>query len=419
VLSLYYNKASWEGIFLNHKWITPEGTRDYLFEEAAARNQVAHKVQSVFQSRGFVEVQTPGVEFLDVFTGAGAGMPVEYMYKLVDAKGRLMAVRPDSTMPIARLCATRLQAESLPLRLYYRQSIFLAEPVMRGRSDQVLQMGVEYVGASGFAADLDILVTAIDTMGKLGVGRFEIGHIGIFNALMEGMQLNEAQREQVRSLIESKNYPALNDLLDRFGQNAYSDAMKQLPRLFGDEKVFAKARALFDDQVTVSELDYLEKLYQTLRKILPDADIKLDLGLVNRNDYYTGIVFRGYLEGIGREVLTGGRYDNLLESFGRTAPAVGFAVNVDAAAQYLCRHTQVEVKKPQLLIHGTEDFAVETFRLQREMIAQGVLCEVSAFETAGEALAYAKANHIPKILYVDAAGCREAAVCPAKEGNEA
>ncbi len=395
---------------MNHKLITPEGTRDYLFEEAAARNLVAKKIAEVFKGRGFVEVQTPGIEFLDVFTEAKGGMPVEYMYKLTDAKGRLMAVRPDSTMPIARLCATRLRAEPLPLKLFYRQSVFLAEPVMRGRSDEVLQMGVECIGTEGFGSDLDILTSAVDTLQNLGVGRFEIGHIGIFNALMDGMQLHDAQREQVRTLIESKNYPALNDLLDRVGKSAYSDAMKQLPRLFGDERVFAKARALFTDEESCKQLDYLEKLYRTLTTILPNADIKVDLGLVNRNDYYTGIVFRGYLEGIGSEVLSGGRYDNLLGCFGRNAPAVGFGVNVDAAAQYLCKNTKVSARKTDLLIHGDPGYEVDVFRLQLSHIAAGAVCEVSSFATQGEALAYAKLHRIGKIVYVGAAGCLEAVV---------
>ncbi len=395
---------------MNNKLITPEGTRDYLFEEAAARNLVSGKIAEVFTHRGFVEVQTPGIEFLDVFTDATAGMPVEYMYKLTDAKGRLMAVRPDSTMPIARLCATRLQAESLPLRLYYKQSVSLAAPVMRGRSDEVLQMGVEYIGGKGYCADLDILTAAVDTLQKLGVGRFEIGHIGIFNALMDGMRLNDAQREQVRTLIESKNYPALNDLLDRVGKSSFSDAMKQLPRLFGDGRVFAKAKALFTDEDTRKELDYLETLYRNLRLIMPDADIKVDLGLVNRNDYYTGMVFRGYLEGIGSEVLTGGRYDNLLGSFGRTAEAVGFAVNVDAAAQYLCKNVRVTVSGTDLLIHGESGYEVEVFCTQQQKIAEGVVCEVSSFETQGEALAYAKQHRIAKIMYIDANGSREALV---------
>ncbi len=403
---------------MKNKLITPEGTRDYLFEEAAARNLVARKAAGVFASRGFVEVQTPGIEFLDVFTGSGAGIPVEYMYKLVDTKGRLMAIRPDSTMPIARLCATRLQTESLPLRLYYNQSVFSAEPVMRGRSDEVLQMGVEYIGGKGFAADLDILTAAVDTLQTLGTGRFEIGHIGIFNALIQGMRIAETQREQVRTLIETKNYPALNDLLDRIGSGAFVDAMKQLPRLFGDERVFAKARALFTDDGVIKELDYLEKLYHILLEICPDADIKVDLGLVNRNDYYSGIVFCGYLEGIGKAVLTGGRYDNLLATFGRTAPAIGFGVNIDTAALYLCSHEKVKVVKPQLFIHGEPGFEAEVFRRQRQKIAEGIVCEVSAFETEGEALSYAKQNGIGRILYVGANGCREASVVVNAEGKE-
>ncbi len=392
---------------MKNRLITPEGTKDYLFEEVEARNLAAKRVSAVFKGRGFVEVQTPGIEFMDVFCEGEFGIPAEYLYKLTDAKGRLMALRADSTMPIARLCATRLQNKRLPLRLYYRQPVFSAEPVMRGRSDEVLQVGVEYVGANGFSADLDILTAAADTLFSLGKGRVELGHIGIFNAAMKELSLREEQREQVRSLIEAKNYPLLNDLLDSLdpqGEDSLCKAMKQLPRLFGGKEVFAKAKALFSGEEASKALDELERLYHALCRIVPDADIMVDLGLVNRNDYYTGIVFCGYLEGIGKPVLLGGRYDNLLSRFGKSVPAIGFGVDIDACARYLAAHERIGVCSPDVLLHAESGFEEKAFLLQQKLIANGKICEVSAFETLEQAVFYAKDTQIPQLVHIGAVG---------------
>ena len=127
-----------------NRLITPEGTKDYLFEEAVLRRNIENKLRDAFAFRGYHEVVTPALEFLDVFTTSENGMPIEQMYKLSDAKGRLMVLRPDSTMPIARLCATRLKNEKLPLRLYYNQPVYSVTPSLRGRSDEMLQSCLLY-----------------------------------------------------------------------------------------------------------------------------------------------------------------------------------------------------------------------------------------------------------------------------------
>ena len=93
---------------LNYR-ITPEGTRDFVFEECAMRRELEQKMSGLFQARGFTEVTTPEIEFLDVFTVKNHPIPVEDMYKLSDQKGRLIALRADSTMPIARVFSTRLK----------------------------------------------------------------------------------------------------------------------------------------------------------------------------------------------------------------------------------------------------------------------------------------------------------------------
>ena len=101
--------------------ITPEGTKDFLFEECTAVNKVSKIMDDVFASKGYNQVFTPSMEFFDTFALKHSGISQEDMFILTDKKGRLMVLRPDSTLPIARMVATRLQSEPLPLRLSYNQ----------------------------------------------------------------------------------------------------------------------------------------------------------------------------------------------------------------------------------------------------------------------------------------------------------
>ena len=126
--------------------LTPEGTRDQLFDECIAKRTIQEKLRKIFTAYGYSEVITPGLEFYEVFNGKVHYFPSETMYKLVDGKNRLMVLRPDNTMPIARLAATRLRAEKLPLKLYCNQSIFMVNPKNSGRDDEFTQVDIEILG---------------------------------------------------------------------------------------------------------------------------------------------------------------------------------------------------------------------------------------------------------------------------------
>jgi ATP phosphoribosyltransferase regulatory subunit len=386
---------------LKNQLITPEGTKDYLFEEATARHIAEQKLRALFENRGFCEVITPGLEFLDVFSAKGHGIPVEYMYKLTDGKGRLMAVRPDSTMPIARLCATRLKSEPLPLRLYYHQPVYSATRSLSGRSDEILQTGVELIGKSSRRADLEMIATAVASLEACGQKNFrlELGHIGIFNSLVESLGLGETEIEQIREDIESKNYPALGDMLDRFGASAEGQMLRQLPRLFGGEEVFLRAKQWMDGQAA-EILRYLETLYRDLCKLGLGDRITVDLGIVNRTDYYTGIVFKGYIEGHGVEVLSGGRYDSLLGEFGREAGAIGFAVNVDAIAKAELAKARSALPPPEILIHAQAGYEMEGLARLGALTEQGIRAEYSIVESLEEAEEYARQKGILRLLCV-------------------
>ena len=187
--------------------ITPEGARDLLFEECRARREVQEKLSRVFGLRGYREVITPGLEYFDVFNLPGTAIPQQEMYKCTDNHGRLIVFRPDSTLPIARMAASRLQGHRKPLRFFYSQTIYRNRPDLSGRSDESAQMGIELMGAGGLRADLEVIALAVEALSACAPDfRMEIGHARFFQVLADQLPLSAAAQEELRATIESKNY---------------------------------------------------------------------------------------------------------------------------------------------------------------------------------------------------------------------
>ena len=384
--------------------ITPEGTRDLLFEECLARRMTEDKLTTLFSKFGYSEVVTTGMEFYDVFLGTSRTFQQESIYKLCDSKNRLIALRPDSTIPIARLVATRLKGAQLPLRLYYNQSIYENNASLRGHSDEIVQAGIELIGGENTKrADYEALCTAIEALASFGKDfRFEIGHIGYFKVLVKRLNIDSRTEEEIRQLINSKNYPALNDMLDEMGESEVITALKALPSLFGGEEVFDRAAMLYIDDEIREILDNLKSVYNRLKALGYEDKIIVDLGIVRHTDYYTGIVFKGYLTGIGDSVLKGGRYDKLLGEFGEDLPAVGFGVNCDAIASYLCKLGEApQISIPDCIVYGEKGYVVEAMLYGQQLVRDGFTVENSLFDTLEDTKEYALKKGIHVIYAVN------------------
>ena len=117
--------------------ITPVGTKDYLFYESGIKREISHKLSNLYKTMGYSEIMTPGIEFYDVFDQNSHYFPQEKMLKLTDDKNRLLVLRPDSTIPIARVVSTRLKNALLPLRLFYNQPVFRHVQELKGKSVEV------------------------------------------------------------------------------------------------------------------------------------------------------------------------------------------------------------------------------------------------------------------------------------------
>lgn len=383
--------------------ITPEGTKDLLFDECIIRQSVEDKIHSIFNSRGYSELITPSIEFYDVFNHNSGYFPQERLFKLTDCKGRLLVLRPDNTIPIARIVATRLKDAVLPMRLYYNQCVFTMEPSLKGRSAQTVQTGIELIGSSSKMADLEVIATAIEVLSSCSDGEFslEIGDIRFFKELVGKLDATREQKEMIRDYIEAKNYPALNDMLDSIGRNEITHALKRLPRLFGGEEVFEKASKLFSDERIDAVLESLKELYNKVSTIIGSGNLTVDLGMVNRTDYYTGVIIKGYLEGYGEEVLSGGRYDKLIADFGYDVPATGFAVNVDAVTQVELKNNPVKAAPVDAIVFAQNGFEMEALAKVDELRRSGKKAEISLFDTIEETVKYAGEKDIAEVITVN------------------
>lgn len=385
--------------------ITPEGTRDALFAECTLRRQIENRLHGLFTARGYSEIITPTLEFYDVFNRDAQPFPMEKMYKLTDAKGRLMVLRPDNTVPIARVCATRLRGAALPLRLCYQQSIHLVSPSLKGRDDEISQAGIELIGSDARIADLEVIAAAVDALQACGEEyTLELGNAAFFRELMQQLPAADDVKETIRDCIEAKNYPALGDILDTLPQSDTTKALRMLPRLFGGEEVFAKAAALCTGDRFSAILEDLHTLWKSVAQFAGAERVTVDLGMMHRTDYYTGMILRGYLSGYGEEILSGGRYDKLLSEFGYDVPATGFAVNIDAVVKVLSKQQTASpagLPVSNVLIWAAAGCEADAIEAATNLRKKGLIVEHSLSETLAEAQQYAAAHGIDSVLPIE------------------
>lgn len=394
----------------NYDLITPEGTKDLLFGECIVRRNIENTLLELFKSRGYSEMITPGLEFFDVFNQKSRYFPQEALYKMTDSKGRLLVMRPDSTMPIARVVATRLRDAVLPLKLCYNQTVYRNESALKGRSDEIVQTGIELIGSQMKMADLEVISTAVDSLNAFGMEfSLEIGHIGVFRTLVDKLEADEKDKDYIRKLIENKNFPALNDFLDTFGNNPVTSALKKLPALFGGEEVFEKAEELIPDENVKHILDELRDIYVSVAELCGnDGNITVDLGLVNKTDYYTGLIIKGYLKGHGEEVISGGRYDKLIAEFGYDVPAVGFAVNVNAISKVIEKNGILPaVQGADIIVFAEEGYEVSAIKKAQELREQGFVVENALFDDIESVREYAKEKKIARVVVIDSDNTEE------------
>ena len=279
----------------------------------------------MFEQAGYGEVYTPALEYETTFGRAEAYAP-RPAYRMFDEAGNVLVLRPDMTVPIARLVATRYTHAEPPLRFSYFAHSYRGVRPQRGQSRELLQAGIELVGApgsEGTAEALTVLCTALDAAG-LKTYRVGLGDASLYPALLEAVGVEAEQRERILEELVSGDFVGVEREL---GGLALSDAdltlLLRVPQMRGGPELLEELSGPLQTAGT--------GMQEVLARLAPPVAERIifDFGLVRNLNYYTGAVFQVYDPAYGVPIGSGGRYDELLGRFGRPLPAVGFALNVE------------------------------------------------------------------------------------------
>lgn len=332
----------------------PHGVADLYFEDAARKTRAESTLRAAFSHAGFTQVIPPTFEYYEALAAKASPQVREEIYRFPDRDGRMLALRADPTIPIARLISTKLYDRPLPLRLFYIANVFRHKEPKASLRREFTQAGVELIGVGTPQADAEVIALTVNALQAMGLREFRLrlGAMDILNALLDPLNLNDTQLELVKNALERKNERALHDLLQDapMGQ-ATRRALAALPTLTGGAEILP--RALTEcalEERSRRAIERLSEVCRYLESLQVLNAITLDLGMVRGMAYYTGIVFEGFARGVGFSILSGGRYDKLLAHFGASLPACGFAIGVERvlAALALQADTQISLA-PQIL----------------------------------------------------------------------
>lgn len=333
---------------------TPEGVRDIYAEEYARKLAVEQKIQHVFSLYGYQSIETPVFEFFDIFKKERGSVGSQGMYKFFDRDNNTLVLRPDMTPPIARCVAKYYMDETKPLRLCYLGPTFINGTSYQGRLKESTQTGAELIGDDTADADAEMIAMVIDALKETGLKEFqvELGQVEFYCGLVEESGMNEETQEQLRILIENKNYFGVEELLSE--QTMGEDLKKlflKLPELFGDIDQIRLAKSMTTNERALGAIHRLEEVQEILDSYGLGDYVSYDLGMLSKYSYYTGIIFKAYTYGTGEYIVAGGRYDKLLEQFGKKAAAVGFAIMADQLLLALSRQKiRIDVKMNDTII---------------------------------------------------------------------
>ena len=311
-------------------FVTPSGFRDILPDEALRREQIISRVQACLASRGYAPIETPTLENIEVLDAVTSlpGVP----FRFFDASGDLLALRPDVTMQVARMCATRLRGEEGPFRFRYVQRV-LREADGMATSREVTQVGIENIDAAGAESDAEILALFAESLQLCGLDDFIIalGTASVLRTVLAAAPASGDWKNQAMRAYQEGNFVELARLAALPEAPAeHAQVLCRMARIRGGREAIDQVRELVAPLACDCGLDELETAFGRLTEMGLEGKLLVDFSLSSTFSYYTGFIFEAYAPGLGERIGSGGRYDAMIAAFdGKPRPSAGFALYLE------------------------------------------------------------------------------------------
>lgn len=331
---------------------TPEGVRDIYGNEFAGKEKVEQVIGEKLHSFGYESIQTPTFEFFDVFSKEIGTTPSKELYKFFDKEGNTLVLRPDFTPSIARCAAKYYMDETRPIRFCYKGNTYINTGNLQGKLKEVTQMGAELMNDDSVQADAEMIALVVEALLQTGLKEFQvsIGEVEYFKGLCEEAGLSAETAEDLRELISGKNLFGAEELLkERNVCEAERERLLKISDFFGSAEILDDAEVQVHNETSKKAVSHLKKLYEVLKAYGVEKYVSFDLGMLSKYHYYTGVIFKAFSYGVGDAIVKGGRYNKLLGYFGKSAPAIGFAVVIDDLLLSLERQNGTYQEKPEVL----------------------------------------------------------------------
>lgn len=333
----------------------PEGARDLLPVQRQELEAIERGLRSAFSRFGYREIRTPTLEYADVMDRALDG-GVGRAFRLFDEHGQVLVIRPDLTIPVARMVAGRYTDHTGPLRLSYVAPV--ARPARPGRAQGIeeRQAGVELIGVGDAAGDAEAIALLVTSLRHQGIDdvQVSVGDVGLIRAAIAGLGVDDAtlvrleDAARARDLITWREVSAASGLAD-----AARDTLAALPTRRGGRELLDEIAGQIP--AAAEACRRLQTVVDLLEVHGVGDSVVIDLGVLSDWGYYTGVVFEGFAPGVSKPVALGGRYDALLGRFGADRPAVGFGILLDQLHEARRRRETAAEPTGVVVVGGLDD----------------------------------------------------------------
>lgn len=334
-------------------------------------DRLSAELSALYKSRGYKKYKMGSFEEYSVYLENKDFLISKNVITFGGLDGRLMALRPDVTLSIIK----NVKADETS-KLFYNEKVYRA---VGEEYKEVSQTGVEVIGDIDLVTEAEITGLILSTLDKVGKNYFlDVSHIGFVEGLIDYFSISEEDKNKLYALLKTKNvHDVLKEVPSLGEENA--KLFEKLITIGGEpENAVAAAEKICVNQKMKDALNSLKDLFSVLKVTGRDKCVNFNFSIANNADYYNGLIFNGYIEGVPKAVLAGGRYDKLVQKFEKNAGAIGFALYLGEISRYFSEKTE---ETDALIIYG--DDAAFALTVADEFVKKGLSVRLAKERVSG------------------------------------